>query len=51
MFGAIFSFLVLLGLGILFVFGVGVCLHFNLKKQNKQSREKALKVQTDEPSS
>jgi hypothetical protein len=50
MLNQIFSFLVLLGIGVLLIFAVATYLHFSLKKQNKQSREEAMKVQTDEPS-
>jgi hypothetical protein len=50
MFQTIFNFLVLLAIGILVVFAFSTYLHFSLKKQNKQSREEAMKVQTDEPS-
>tara|TARA_B100000614_G_C14525985_1_gene484515 strand:+ start:771 stop:929 length:159 start_codon:yes stop_codon:yes gene_type:complete len=46
----IFNFLVLLAFGVILVFAVGTALHFKLKKQNKLSREEALKVQSDEPS-
>jgi uncharacterized integral membrane protein len=50
MLNQIFSFLALLVVGVFIVFAVGTYLHFSLKKQNKQSRKEALKVQTDEPS-
>jgi len=50
MINSLFSFLVLFAMGVLLVFAVGTWLHFSLKKQNKQSREEAMKVQTDEPS-
>lgn len=46
----IFNFLLLLAIGVILIFALGSYLHFNLKKQNKQSREEAMKVQTDEPS-
>lgn len=44
----IFNFLLLLSYGILLVFAVGTWLHFSMKKANKQSREEALKVQSNE---
>lgn len=50
MLNQIFNFLALLTVGMLLVFVVGAYLHFSFKKQNKRSREEALKVQTDEPS-
>jgi hypothetical protein len=50
MFQIIFNFLLLLAIGVILVFALGSYLHFSLKKQNKQSREEAMKVQTDEPS-
>jgi hypothetical protein len=49
MISQIYSFLVLFALGVILVFVFGTWLHFSMKKQNKASREEALKVQTDEP--
>ncbi|MGZ0656929.1 hypothetical protein ACWPKS_15080 [Coraliomargarita sp. W4R72] len=49
MLNQIFSFLLLLAVGVILVFACGTLLHFKLKKQNKQSREEAMKVQSDEP--
>ncbi len=50
MISEIYNFLVLLAMGVLLIFGVGIYLHFSMKKQNEESRDKAMKVQTDEPS-
>lgn len=50
MISQILSFLILAALGVILVFVCGTWLHFSMKKQNKESREEALKVQTDEPS-
>jgi len=50
MISQLFSFLVLLAIGVILVFAAGTWLHFNLKKQNKKSRAEAMKVQTHEPS-
>jgi len=50
MLNQIFSFLLLLSLGVILVFACGTLLHFKLKKQNQKSRDAAMKVQSDEPS-
>jgi hypothetical protein len=50
MLSQLYSFLVLLAFGVILVFACASWLHFSMKKQNKQSREEAMKVQTQEPS-
>lgn len=48
MISQLFRFFIILALGIKLVFALGTVLHFSMKKRKKQSRNAALKVQTDE---